>query len=173
MSLIPDDLKKQWKDTAQKLNSVSGGLGVRCQLIFSDSIESSASVALDNTGKKPRTMLSYGGRSPARSITGRDTTDETAESGQGLREKITTKDFEGRIYPIEKGFERFNTGVQEGKNVFELVTNKTMTPFLRRAKEAIFNLDFPEKRIRVRMIRPPAPYGLGQAVNCKSVWEEV
>ena len=92
MTLIPDDLKKQWKETAEKLNSVSGGLGVRCQLIFSESIESTASVVADNIGKKPRSMLSYGGRSPVRSTTGRDTTDETAESGQGLKEKITTQD---------------------------------------------------------------------------------
>jgi hypothetical protein len=173
MTLIPDDLKKQWKDTAEKLNAVSGGLGVRCQLIFSESIESTSSVVVDNTGTKPRTMLSYGGRSPARSITGRDTTDETAESGEGLKEKLTTKNFEGRVYAVDKAFERFNLGVQDGKNAFELVTKKSLVPFLRRAKEAVFNLDFPEKRMRVRMIRPPAPYGLGQAVQCKSIWEEV
>lgn len=173
MSLIPDDVKTKWKSLAKQLNSVSGGLGVRCRLYFSEGLESSSDVSVDNIGKKPRAMLSYGGRSPARSKTGYSTTDDTAESGEGLKERVTEKDFEGRIYSIDKPFERFQLGVQGSQNVFELVTGKEMTPFLRRAKEAVFNLDFPEKRIRVRLIKPPAPYGLGQAVQCKSVWEEV
>ena len=173
MTLIPDDVKTKWKTLAEQLNSVSGGLGVRCRLFFSEGLESSSSVSVDSIGSKPRTMLSYGGRSPARTTTGHPTTDETAESGEGLKEKVSTKDFEGRVYSVDKPFERYQLGVQGNQGVFELITKKSMVPFLRRAKEAIFNLDFQEKRIRVRLIRPPVPYGLGQAVQCKSTWEEV
>ena len=174
MSLIPDEAKKQFKETAQKLNAVSGGLGVRCELIFSEGIQVSASVSDDTVGDKPRVMLSYGGRSPIRSKTGHSTTNDGGiAASQGLREKITTKDIEGRIYSIEKPFERFQMGVQDDRNIFELVTDAINMADISRCKEAIFNVDPGTKRVRVKLMKPPSVYGLGQAINCKSVWEEI
>jgi hypothetical protein len=170
MSLIPDDLKKEWKSISEKLNSVSGGLGVRCRLIFSEGIQTSSYVPEDSVGNKHRTFMSYGGRSPARSKTG---SLNVNEEDSGLKERETTQDFEGRVYAIEKPFEREHFGTQSDKNIYELITKKSLMPALVRAKEAIFNIDLPEKRIKARLLKPPSPYGLGQSVQCKSVWEEV
>ena len=174
MSLIPDEAKKQFKETAQKLNAVSGGLGVRCQLIFAEGISASTSVSDDVVGDKPRVMMSYGGRSPIRSKTGHSTTNDGGiAANQGLREKISTVDIEGRVYSIEKPFERFQMGVQDDRNIFELVTDAINMNDISRCKEAILNIDLGTKRVRVKLMKPPAVYGLGQAVNCKSVWEEI
>jgi len=70
MSLVPNDVKNEWKNVATLLNSSSGGLGVVCTLIFEGGVESTADIAADNVGIKPRVGLSFGGRSPARTITG-------------------------------------------------------------------------------------------------------
>ena len=174
MSLVPDEAKKQFKEMSEKLNAVSGGLGVRCQLIFSEGIQASTSVSDDVVGDKPKVMLSYGGRSPLRSKTGHSTTNDGGiAANQGLREKITTKIIEGRVYSIEKPFERFQMGVQDDRNIFELVTDVINMNDISKCKEAILNLDLGSKRVRVKLMKPPAVYGLGQAVNCKSVWEEI
>jgi hypothetical protein len=172
MSFIPSDVKKEWKNISQKLNSSSEGLGVRCKLIFSVGFETSSSVAQDPIGKKPPVMLSYGGRSSARKATGHTDTDDTS-GGDGLKEKITEKIIDGRVHSIRQAFERFQLGAQETQNVYSLITKKEIMPDLVRCKEAIFNIDLSEKRVRVRLLRPPSTHGLGQAVQCKSYWEEI
>ena len=82
MSLVPDDLKNEWKDKALLLNDSDGGLGVKCTLIFEGGIESTSNVAADSIGAKPRVGLSFGGRSSARTITGQENTDDKAESAR-------------------------------------------------------------------------------------------
>ena len=173
MSLVPNDVKNEWKNVATLLNSSSGGLGVVCTLIFEGGVESTANIAEDNAGIKPRVGLSFGGRSPARTITGQHTTDNKAESGQGLREKQINKEIDARIYAVTKDFERYGIAVSKGKGVWRVITKNEYLPDLMRCKEIILYKDLKEKRIRARLIKPPQPHGLGQAVQCKSFWEEV
>lgn len=170
MSLIPSEIKNEWKRVAQLLNSKDGGLGVRCKLIFSAGVQIDATVPEDNEGNKPRTILSYGGRSPARTNTGFGFSNEESN---GLKEQIVEKIIEGRVYSITKPFERFSMGIQDDRSVFQLITEKKHMPDLIGCKEAIFNIDLPDKRLRVKLLRPPVPYGLGQSVQCKSLWEFV
>ena len=107
MSLVPDSVKNEWKNVALSLNEADGGLGVKCTLIFEGGIESTSNVSADNIGTKPRVGLSFGGRSPARTITGQSITDNKAESGEGLRERELEKEIEGRVYAVTKDFEKF------------------------------------------------------------------
>jgi hypothetical protein len=173
MSLVPDDLKNEWKDKALLLNDSDGGLGVKCTLIFEGGIESTSNVAADSIGAKPRVGLSFGGRSSARTITGQENTDDKAESGEGLREVELEKVIEGRVYAVTKDFDKLGITASTNKGIWTLITKKEYIPDLHRCKEVILYTEFKEKRISVKMLRPPQPYGLGQAVQCKSFWEEV
>ncbi len=135
--------------------------------------ESTSDIAIDNIGIKPRVGLSFGGRSSARTITGQSTTDNEAESDQGLREKQIEKEIDARVYAVTKDFDRYGIVVSKNRGVWRVITKNQYLPDLMRCKEIILYKDLKEKRIRARLIKPPQPHGLGQAVQCKSFWEEV
>jgi len=170
MSLIPNSIKNEWKKVAEQLNDNSGGLGVRCKLVFHKGIELDGTVPSDPVGKKPRTFLAYGGRSQASTVTGSESANEESS---GLKQKLEELTIEARVYAVTKPFERFSLGVQDDKNIFRLITDKKFIPSLLSCKEIILNIDFPERRLRAKLMRPPIAYGLGQAVQCKSFWEAI
>ena len=170
MPLIPSSIKNEWKNLAEQLNDNVGGLGGRCTLIFSAGLKIDTTVAVDPIGSKQRTMMTYGGRSPARNLTGSETANENSS---GLKEQILEKTINARVYSVSKPFERFSMGLQDNQNVYTVITDKKHMPDILSCKEAILNIDLPEKRIRAKLMRPPAVYGLGQAVQCKSFWEVI
>lgn len=172
--LVPDNLKKAWRDASSQLNAVDGGIGVKCQLIFFEQIESTSQVVDDNVGLKPKAMLGFGGRSSIRDMSGQDVTDHTADSGsEGLRQKRTTKKIDARVYPIERPFQRMQLGIEDNENAYQMNAAIEDLPFIERAQEAILYVNMPEKRIRVVMWKPPVVYGLGEEHMCKCVWKEV
>ena len=173
VKLVPDSLKAAWRDASTQLNKVDGGVGVKCELIFLEQIESTSDVVNDPIGNKPRAVLGFGGQTSIRDMTGQDVTDHTAESGEGLRQTRITKKIDARIYPIERPFLRLQLGIKDNENAYQMNAAVEDMPFIERAQECILYVNMPEKRVRVVMWKPPVVYGLGQEHMCKCVWKEV
>ena len=170
MSLVPDEIKDAWKDLADQLDETDGGLAVPCKLYLEGGFEDTT-VATDAIGDKPKNFLSYGGRANAKSLPGQDIADN--DSSNGLKEKEIVKNIEARIYGINRPFLRENLGVQVNKNVWQMNTLKANMVDIMRCKYAVLYSDNNIKRVRVKLLRPPVLYGLGDSVKCKCFWEEI
>jgi hypothetical protein len=51
--------------------------------------------------------------------------------------------------------------------------SKEYLPDLIRCKEAILDVDFKGTQVRVRPFKRPVQYGLGEAHQCQSFWEQI
>lgn len=175
MSLIPRSLITEFQNTIDDLTQhwEDGGLSKNCQLIFEGGITSSSDITVDNIGNKPKSMLSYGGRSHSNTITGHENISNEGEGGAGLKEQEYTKVIQARVYPVNKPYLRISLGVSINQNIWQINAHKKYMPDLIRAKEIIIDTGFSQKRIRVRPFKPPIPYGLGEAYQCVSYWEEI
>lgn len=174
MSLIPDEIKQAWREAALDFNI---DLGHICTLYFeSEPSIISNSTQIDISGGKPHVLVPFGQRSHGFNTPGHplmtNTTDDTV--GQSVKITETTKDIQARIYQFVKNYEHFGLNVRENITVYEVITLKTFTPDLLRAKHVLFYSNQTlEKQIKAKLIKPPTPYGLGNLYQCRSFWEEI
>ncbi len=174
---IPRSLIDEFQDTVSGLSESydNGGLGKKIRFIFETGLGLS-STSLDSANPPAHTNigLQYGGRGQAHTTTGREGLTDNAGSGMSLPvETVTSKEIYGRIYPVNKPFERMSLGVAAGQTVWQMNVGKEYLPDIIRCKEAVIDVDFKGTQVRVRLLRPPVQYGLGEAHQCKSFWIEI
>ena len=170
MSLIPEDLKTEWDTYAAQFDSVTGGLAVVCSLVFYGDSSVSSNVSEDE-GKKPGTYLGYGGKSYVSDTPGNPASNSTS-SGNDLKQNEYTVDINGRIYDVSKDFKQ-DAGASINVNVWQMNSEVENITLINKCHEAILYSDNDRKQIRVRLLRPPMPYGLGnKKTKCRSFWIE-
>jgi hypothetical protein len=153
-------------------NYEEGGLARTCQLIFEGGLTTSSNDMMNsNPPNHPTIGMAYGGRSS--DPTGHDIANPQPDTGSIVKENLVTKNIQARLYAVTKPYLRISLGVTVDANVWQMNTHKTHLPDLVRAKEAILYTELAEKRVRVRLIRPPAVYGLGEGYQCMSFWQEI
>lgn len=176
---LPRSLIDEFQDTISSLNESyeDGGLGKRIRFIFETGLNlvaGGSSLDAQNPSTHTNIGLQYGGRGQAFTTTGREGLTDNIGSGAAIPAETTTyKEIYGRIYPVNKPFERLSLGVTAGQTVWQMNVSKEYLPDILRCKEAILDVDFQGSQVRVRLHRPPVQYGLGEAHQCKSFWIEI
>ena len=176
--LIPRSLITEFQNTVDELNESydDGGLGKKIQLIFETGLRLSSESLLQS--QVPDTHqnigLQYGGRGQASSTTGREGLVDNQGSGVYIPvESVASKIIYGRIYPVNKPFQRMSLGITANQNVWQMNVSREYLPDILRCKEAILDVDFKGTQVRVRLFQSPAQYGLGESHQCKSFWIEI
>jgi hypothetical protein len=164
-NLVPDEVKKLWKESAEAFNEE---LSVPCLFIF-DSSFGPANISEDNVGNKPQTTLTFGGKSNVHN----SSYDISNNAEELIKKGEVSKAFLARVYSNPKDIDRYDIHVSEGKTAYELVTDKRYIPDILRCREIRIYTNVQEDQIRAKLIRTPAMYGLGEAVNCITFWESI
>jgi hypothetical protein len=175
MALVPDNLKTEWRDRAYELTA---DLGYTCRLVFEGGHRLRDDPGLaghENNGGMPIVVMPFGGRTHGFQNPGHDTMAEsvTDANTQRITALENTKDIVARVYQDTKSLDRFQIRVSENTTVYEVITDKKYMPDLERAKHIILYYGLEEREIKAKLIYGPAPYGLGAAVQCTSLWEEI
>lgn len=128
----------------------------------------------DSASSKPRFMPPAGGLTSPNPI---PTYHETSFGGSstGYYQSQSSKIIEGRVYGANsesmKDFLELGLS-QKSQNIWKFVCDKSHIPDLLRAGSAVFYYGS-VRPFKVRMLKPPMSYGLGEDVNCISYWVDV
>ena len=167
MSYITSEAKAAWKEISQALLDSDGGLGIKCVLLFQNTIVASPTIGFsDIVSDKPRFMPNYGGLSTPNAMPGYEESSFTDASG--FYQAESSKTIYGKVYGANKDFDN-SIFAQSSENIWKLVCDKKYIPDIMRCSYSNF-YSGSVKEYKTKLIKPPISYGLGQDVNCISYW---
>lgn len=176
--LIPRSLIDEFQNTVDEFNVSyeKGGLGKKIELIFEIGLQLVPDTIVESQIPSTHSNigLAYGGRGQAASITnGAGLVDNAGSGGLIPQEQTRSKVIYGRIYPVLKPHLKLSIGAASTQTIWQINASKDYLADFKRCKEAILDVDFKGTQVKVRLFKPPAQYGLGEAHQCISFWEQI